>query len=608
MRRWRILVLVGVMLAITLMPLVKTEAATPGKPVRVGLYYGSTALHDVRLSSADGLALAYLPAGADTPLPLYSQEGQTSWAVRQDGYRIQFGPYATLDSAKSALAILNGDDIRFVVKELDKYYVRFGAYDNSAVAEQLLKLMPSQPGVVIGSYRVGSQTLTDLAAAQTLEDATTTSGFSAALAWVGDGWQVWTGHETDATKAETMRNQLSSAQAGATWSVVSPNMQRSEVYTFEGELRCSLPAMDIYIGAIGGERGGLSNPPLTTIYNGATGKQYRGFVELTLQTTKLYRVILYLTMDQYLMGVLPGEVPTSWPLEVLKAQAIVSRNFCESSRGKHASEGFDVCTTTNCQMYVDFSREKDSTRQAVIETAGVYITYNGKVTSAYFSSDAGGFSESLENVWGGSAVPWMVGTPELFPDPSPYANWEKDFTAAELSALLKKNGVSIGTVASIQATGFTAAGQPPGYSESGRVMGLRLVDTSGKSVTLTGDSPLRLYLSLFSRKYTVQPDIPPVSILGADGQVVSLAPTGLKVANADGVASLAQTDVYRIKGASSTASSSAAATGFVFKGSGSGHGAGLSQWGAYAMANHGKTYEEIIAYYFHDTKLLQLGD
>jgi stage II sporulation protein D len=190
--------------------------------------------------------------------------------------------------------------------------------------------------------------------------------------------------------------------------------------------------------------------------------------------------------------------------------------------------------------------------------------------------------------------------PEIFPDESPYAKWSKSFTGAELSALLRKNAIDIGTVVSVQVTG---------YSEAGRVMGLKLADKAGKTVTLTGEGQLRLFYSLGSRKYTVQADIPSVSVLGAEGQVVQVSPTGLKVATAGGVVSnLDRTDAYRIQGASSTVSSNASALGFVFVGSGAGHGAGLSQWGAYSMAKNGISYDQILKHYFQGTEILQLGD
>lgn len=597
MKRWRIVVVVSMLLFVTMFPQLITEAAAIGQPVRVGLYYGQAAMNEVRLSAADGLVLAALQ-GNGMPTPLYEQPGSASWVVRADAYRLQFGPYSNLTAARAVLASLSGAEVRFVVSENGQYYVRFGSYNAPGVAEQVLKLITSQPGIVIGCHRVNSSTMSDLSEAEGLRDAIALGGYSAALSWTGSGWQVSVGHEVSAGEAEALLGQLAAAFPAETWSVVNPDLRRSEVYAVEGELLSSVPAMDIYIGARGAERGELENPPLVTLHNGSTTKRYRGFVELTLQNNA-YRVLLYQTMDQYIMGVLPGEVYTSWPMDALKVQAIVARNWSETSRGKHAGAGFDFCITTNCQVHTDYSGERASTQQAVLETAGMTLTYQGRLASVFYHSDAGGYTEAVENVWGGSPSPWLQAVPELYPSESSYASWEKRFTGAELSALLQKNGISIGKVVSIQATSHTTAG---------RVLGLRLVDSAGKSITLTGESPLRLYLSLPSRRYSVVPDIPPVSMLAADGQVVQSVPSGLVVATADGASMLARTDSYSLRGATETKTISAAGSSFVFKGSGSGHGAGLSQWGAYAMAKNGHTYEEILRHYFPGTEILQLGD
>lgn len=598
MKRWRILAIIGMMLAGIIFPQPATKAAAIGQPVRIGLYYGQTAMQEVRLSSASGLTLGTLPSGASMPVPFYSLAGQSSWMVRTDAYRVQFGPYDNLTGARAVLASLPADATRFVVSENDKYFVRFGAYNSLDVALQVLNLISSQPGAAIGPHRVNSALLPDLLAAQALRGAAAAAGFSAALAWTGSGWQVAVGHEVGSEQAEALRGRLASALPAETWTVAAPDLRRSEIYSVEGELLLSVPATDLYIGASGAELGELENPPLVTLHNGATAKRYRGFVELTLQNNA-YRVLLYQSLDQYIMGVLPAESYASWPLDAQKAQAITMRNWSESNRGKHASAGFDFCTTTNCQVHTDYSGERAVTQQAVIETAGVLMVYNGKAVSAFFSADAGGYSESVENVWGGSPAPWLKAVPELYPSESSYASWEKRWSGADLSALLQKNGVSIGKVVAIQ---------PTGYSEGGRVMGLRLVDSTGKSVTLSGESALRLYLNLPSRRYSVASDAPPVSVLNADGQVVQLAPSGLKVASASGVATLPSSGNISLRGDALTGTASTSGSGFVFRGSGNGHGAGLSQWGAYAMAKNGHTYEEILKHYFQGIELQKLGD
>jgi hypothetical protein len=126
---------------------------------------------------------------------------------------------------------------------------------------------------------------------------------------------------------------LAAVLPAETWTVTSPDLTRSEIYAFEGELQLSVPLTDLYIGATGAELCPLENAGLITLYNGTGSKVYRGFVELSLQSNA-YRVLLYLTMDQYVMGVVPKEMSYSWPLEALKAQAIIARTWGEANRGQ----------------------------------------------------------------------------------------------------------------------------------------------------------------------------------------------------------------------------------------------------------------------------------
>ncbi|MGI6358220.1 MAG: SpoIID/LytB domain-containing protein [Bacillota bacterium] len=599
MKRWRIQLLIALVLAVALWPQLPTQATTVASSVRVGLYHDQTALPEVRLSATSGLMLAQLPSGADVPVPLYQQTGPSSWTVRPDAFRLQFGPYSSLAAANAALASLSGEKTRFVVQENDQFYVHFGAYNSAATVQQGLQAT-SQPGKVIGCYRVASDTLEDLSTAEGLRDQVLAHNLPASLAWMGNGWQVQVGHEGDAQQAEALLAELKGLLSATGWRSTSPDLSRSEIYDHEGRLRLSVPEMDLYLGAIGAEQQQLEDPALFTLHAGGGSKQYRGFLQLSLQPNSLYRGVLYLTVDQYLMGVLAAESWASWPAEVQKAQAITMRNWTVNSRGKHASAGFDFCTSTNCQTYKDYTGERPSTQQAVLETAGLVMTYQGQVISAFHCADGGDYTEAVENVWTGSRpTPWLVSVPELYPRESPYVQWEQRFSGEELSALLRENGISIGKVVSVQVTDYTPAG---------RAMGLRLVDSGGKSVTLTGETPLRLYLTLKSRVYTVQPDVPPVSVLGADGQLVQVNPSGLQVATAAGIHTLNSTGKYHLRGAASSASNNAAASGFVFKGTGYGHGVGLSQWGAYAMAKNGHSYEEILRHYFQGIELTRLGD
>ena len=97
-------------------------------------------------------------------------------------------------------------------------------------------------------------------------------------------------------------------------------------------------------------------------------------------------------VDEYLKGVVPPEMGLKKPIEALKAQAIAARSYAISTR-RHASQGFDVCTTTHCQVYKPEKRYADADR-AVDETSGQIITNRGKIVGTPFFGHCDGATRS----------------------------------------------------------------------------------------------------------------------------------------------------------------------------------------------------------------------
>lgn len=113
-------------------------------------------------------------------------------------------------------------------------------------------------------------------------------------------------------------------------------------------------------------------------------------------------IVVVMPLDEYIKGVLPSEVPPSWPAETLKAQAVASRCYAATAH-RHTSQGADVCTTTHCQVWS--TRHYDTTDQAVDATHNVVATYAGSIISAYFFAHCDGHTRNSEDVWGG-VVPY----------------------------------------------------------------------------------------------------------------------------------------------------------------------------------------------------------
>lgn len=169
--------------------------------------------------------------------------------------------------------------------------------------------------------------------------------------------------------------------------------------------------------------------------NGHVGR-YRGTLRV-IHYTNGFTVVNKLGLEKYLYGVVPRESPSSWPAEALKAQAVAARSFAARSLGRTGA--FDVYCTTSSQVYGGFDGEAATTNSAVNKTAGVVPTYGGQPITAFFFSTSGGHTENVENVWGGTPVPYLKGVPDPYDGASPYHVWPENpsrRSAATLAAQL----------------------------------------------------------------------------------------------------------------------------------------------------------------------------
>lgn len=162
------------------------------------------------------------------------------------------------------------------------------------------------------------------------------------------------------------------------------------------------------------------------------GSHYRGRIEV-LSSPAAFTVVNELPLEEYLLGVVPNELsPGAFPeLEALKAQAIAARTYIVRNRGQFAAQGYDICATDQCQVYLGLDTEHELATRAVEDTRGIVATYEGEPINALYSSTCGGRTESSENVFG-EALPYLVSTVCLYEHPQPqpfsssvsYPNWE----------------------------------------------------------------------------------------------------------------------------------------------------------------------------------------
>jgi stage II sporulation protein D len=169
--------------------------------------------------------------------------------------------------------------------------------------------------------------------------------------------------------------------------------------------------------------------------NGVRDGLYRGAIEIRTSAGSGLNAINAIAMEDYLLGVVPSESPSSWPAAALQAQAVVARSYALASNVN--GKGFNQYADTRSQMYRGYLGEAPSTTSAVAATAGQIVTYAGTVATTFFFSTSGGYTENIENAFvGAQPRPWLKGVKDPYDDPSPYHRWKLDFSRATLGAKL----------------------------------------------------------------------------------------------------------------------------------------------------------------------------
>ena len=143
-------------------------------------------------------------------------------------------------------------------------------------------------------------------------------------------------------------------------------------------------------------------------------------------------------LEQYLIGVLSGEMPVSYELEALKAQAVAARTYTLKKMETNKNNQFDIVDNTNDQMYLDNNYLKsvwkenydsyiNKIKQAVNETSGEYLTYDGQIIKAFFFSTSSGKTENCKDVFGEN-LPYLVSVSSAWDESSPSYLDKKTFS------------------------------------------------------------------------------------------------------------------------------------------------------------------------------------
>jgi len=242
-------------------------------------------------------------------------------------------------------------------------------------------------------------------------------------------------------------------------------------------------------------------------------------------------------LEQYLIGVLAGEMPVSYEIEALKAQAVAARTYTLRKIETNKNQEYDLQDTTNDQVYLDqeylkefwkqnFEKNTQKIKQAITETSGEYLTYDGQIIQAFFFSTSSGKTENCKDVFG-SDLPYLVSVSSSWDTSSPSYIGKQTFTLEEFYSKLE---------------------QP--YNENLNIEIIRNETNSINTINING-----------------------INIKGTDFR----HKLGLKSTNIEITENNREV---------------------IIESKGYGHGVGMSQYGALELARQGYKYDEILKYYY----------
>ena len=331
-------------------------------------------------------------------------------------------------------------------------------------------------------------------------------------------------------------------------------------------------------------------------------RRYRGYVDIfRTQEAAGMTVVNVLTVDEYVYGVLSQILLPEWTEQAIRAQAVTLRTFTLFNVGRHINDGFDLCSTIDCQIYEGQTREDPRTLKAVEDTRGTVMTHQGYLINAYSHLSSGGHTENSENVFL-KAYPYLRGMPDT-DQTSPFYHWQKKISPLELGSLLKSAGYNIGQLTAIELSKRTPAPvESPDRGVSGRIRMITFIGKDGIA-SLTGEK-LRELMSLQSSLIDISVAVPLSNIDSPFTDSFGDRDTKQILINLPPASSVGlitdRPGIHRITGQKSE---------MVFiDGFGSGHGVGLSLWGAKTMSekatNPGSDYYvAILKHYFQGVKI-----
>jgi stage II sporulation protein D len=280
------------------------------------------------------------------------------------------------------------------------------------------------------------------------------------------------------------------------------------------------------------------------------GRRYRGSLRLIQRAGGAFHVINVVPMEHYIASVINGEMPSGWPTEALKAQAVAARTYALYEMEQRRDSPFDVWPDERSQVYPGEAGETERSRQIAGATARIVLLYDDRVFCTYFSSTCGGQRQDVRFAFEQPSIPPLAGGPCAHCQASPRYRWQEVIGMGELSAsleaALRRGGRSVGEVQTFQIME---------RAPSGHVARIKVQGSSG-AIQMRG-TDFRLAVGarrLPSTNFQIQP-----------------VPNAVR-----------------------------------FVGCGFGHGVGLCQYGAKGAAEAGLDFLRILSYYYPHSTAVRL--
>lgn len=274
------------------------------------------------------------------------------------------------------------------------------------------------------------------------------------------------------------------------------------------------------------------------------GRRYRGTISLVAVGETKITAINTLELEEYLKGVVSREISDRWPLEAIKAQAIVARTYTLYIQEQKKYPLYDLTSDVSSQVYGGQTSEKYRTSIAVERTKGLVLFYGQEILPAYYHAACGGWTENVSELWR-QDLPPLQGVACAFCRRSPHAFWKRNLRLKDIQDKLNARGYTLGLIKEIAVVE---------RNKSQRIRKLKITTRDGKEAFISGKD-FRNYVGpnlIKSNDYAIE----------MKGYYVD------------------------------------------FIGKGWGHGVGLCQWGANFMARDGFKSEEILTHYYPGADIL----